>query len=170
MPMIAILSAAVAFAAAAPSSEVGPDEYISVYESDAPDASLNAIAISEKYNRSMMYKGYYDPGVWKSDTGTPFAPKLLDGLLYDRVTGLSVPLDLAHRTSWTVDGYTCASTEYFPGRWLIRCTGRSRVSYMFESGRGITAFDHFCGDKKTCWFELKTKFGVFRNLAAPAKP
>lgn len=168
--MNALLLVAFSCGAATVQSRNAPDEDISVYESDAANASLNAIAISEKFGRLAMYSGPYDPIVWESDTGSRFARRLLNGVLYDQVTGLSAPTNLTAETSWTVDGMTCSSNKFFDDRWVIMCTGKSNVNYLFQLGRGITAFDYFCGHGKKCWFELKSRTGVFRNAASPDKP
>lgn len=141
-----------------------PDRQIAVYESNTAGGSFNAIAISEKYNRLAMFNAPYDPVVWKSDTGGRYAPEQVDGVYFDSLTGLSIPADINRRASWIVDGIACNSSKFFIDRWLVQCAGKKSVTYIFQAGRGVTAFDHYCGRGKKCWFELKSETGVFKNL------
>lgn len=142
---------------------------IILYELDAQpgESSFDGLAVQE--HKNIIY-GYVRPFQnEKQDSAYEFAAgrfkyQQIDGILFDRTTHISLPLDIRSRSSWSVNGASCSAT-LDKDQYHVACReGEVIKNYTFRSGVGITSFEFPCSESEACNFRLVSDKGIFRQV------
>lgn len=135
---------------------------VNIYSTTENPGGDERIAFLVQDKQLVFFSGPYDESVWKSDIGGRFNPVIENGVIYDRFTGISVPLNFENIKNWQIDGWDCKQTEKLEDTRSILCSkNQTSRRFLYSRARGIEGFDYPVS-KGLVWFELDSPVGIFK--------